>query len=77
ADKINLNGSAIARLDVEAKTEHRIAGMRRSDTLGWYKADRGSLARSARRSRSLRGKQRQEFLDGRIDGIGACRDAVR
>jgi hypothetical protein len=26
-DKINFDGPAVARLDVEAQTEHRIAGM--------------------------------------------------
>ena len=35
ADKINLDSSAVARLDVEAKSEHQIAGMRGSDTIGW------------------------------------------
>ncbi len=55
SDKINFDSPAVARFDVEAQTEHRIASVHRSHTVGRLKTDRSSLARPPRHSEASEG----------------------
>ena len=50
AGEINLKRPAIARLYVEAQTEHPIADVRGNNAIGWRKTHRGSLAWAPRHS---------------------------